>query len=124
MPHTSHARPCSFVLPNVGTRGYMAPEYHDHGQLSSRTDVYSFGVVLLELLMGLPAREVVGMLFDDREFFDRMHEYKDPRAGAWPKKVVKVLAGVAKGCTEFRARERAAVRDVLPEVRALQKLLR
>jgi hypothetical protein len=86
--------------------------------------VYSFGIILLELLMGLPAREVVGMLFDDREFFDRMQEYKDLRAGDWPKTVVKVLAGVAKGCTEFRPRERATVRDVLPKVKALQKLLR
>ena len=61
---------------------------------------------------------------DDRDFFARMQEHKDPRPGAWPKKVVTVLAGVAKGCTEFRPRERAAVRDVLPKVRALQKLLR
>jgi serine/threonine protein kinase len=103
----------------VGTRGYMAPEYHDHGQLSPRTDVYSFGIIVLELLMGRGAREVVDMLFDDREFFDRMQEYKDPRAGMWPKKAVTALAAVAKGCTEFRPRERAAVRDVLPKVRAL-----
>jgi hypothetical protein len=32
--------------------------------------------------------------------------------------------GAAKGCTEFRPRERATVRDVLPKVRALRKLLR
>ena len=61
---------------------------------------------------------------DDRDFFARMQEHKDPRPGAWPKKVVTVLAGAAKGCTEFRPRERATVRDVLPKVRALQKLLR
>jgi serine/threonine protein kinase len=103
----------------------QAPEYHDHGQVSTRTDVYSFGIILLELLTGLPAREVVLMLFDDRDFFDRMQEYTDPRAGGWPTKVVTVLAAVAKGCSEFRPRERAAVRDVLPKVRALQqKLLR
>jgi serine/threonine protein kinase len=101
----------------------MAPEYHDNGQVSPRTDVYSFGIILLELLMGLPAREVVLMLFDDREFFDRMQEHKDPRAGAWPKKVVTTLAAVAKGCSEYRPRERATVRDVLPKVRKLQKLL-
>jgi serine/threonine protein kinase len=107
-----------------GTRGYMAPEYHDRGQVSPRTDVYSFGIILLELLMGRPAREVVGMLFEDCEFFDRMPEYTDPRAGAWPKKVVTALTAVAKRCTEFRPRDRATVRDVLPKVRALQKLLK
>ena len=106
----------------AGTKGYMAPEYHDHGQVSPRTDVYSFGIILLELLTGLPARKVVLMLFDDRDFFDRMQEYTDPRAGGWPKKVVPMLAAVAKGCSEFRPRERASVRDVLPKVRALQKL--
>ena len=108
---------CTVVL--ILRAGSQAPEYHDHGQVSARTDVYSFGIVLLELLMGQPAREVVGMLFDDRDFFDHMHELKDPRAGAWPKKVVTVLAGVAKGCSEFRPRDRATVRDVLPKVKKL-----
>jgi serine/threonine protein kinase len=105
-----------------GTRGYMAPEYHGFGQVSTRTDVYSFGVILLELLMGLPAREVVDMLFDDRDFFDHMQDHTDARAGAWPKKVVKTLAGVAKGCSDYRPRDRATVQKVLPKVRALQKL--
>ena len=101
----------------------QAPEYHDHGQVSSRTDVYSFGVIVLELLMGLPARKVVDMLFDDRDFFAQMQQYKDPQAGAWPKKVVTVLADVAKGCSDYRPRGRATVQQVLPKVKALQKLL-
>ena len=100
------------------------PRYHDHGQVSPRTDVYSSGITVLELLMALPARKVVDMLFDDRDFVDRTQEYKDPRAGDWPKKAVLALAGAAKGRTEFRPRERATVRDALPKVRQLQKPLR
>ncbi|KAH0933522.1 hypothetical protein HID58_010639, partial [Brassica napus] len=33
-------------------RGYMAPEYLNHGQISAKCDVYSFGVVLLEMITG------------------------------------------------------------------------
>eukprot|EP00253_Pinus_taeda_P022713 PITA_22713 len=36
----------------AGTRGYMAPEYALHGQLSAKADVYSFGILLLELISG------------------------------------------------------------------------
>ncbi|XP_043700191.1 cysteine-rich receptor-like protein kinase 10 [Telopea speciosissima] len=36
----------------VGTRGYMAPEYLMHGQLSVKVDVYSYGIVVLELISG------------------------------------------------------------------------
>ncbi|CAF2125377.1 putative cysteine-rich receptor-like protein kinase 39 isoform X2 [Brassica napus] len=36
----------------AGTRGYMAPEYMNHGRISAKTDVYSFGVVLLEMISG------------------------------------------------------------------------
>jgi len=33
--------------------GYLAPEYAEHGKVSSKTDVYSFGVVLLQLITGM-----------------------------------------------------------------------
>ncbi|KAK4285279.1 hypothetical protein QN277_002004 [Acacia crassicarpa] len=37
----------------VGDEDYMAPEYAEHGKLSTKTDVYSFGVVLLQLITGI-----------------------------------------------------------------------
>ncbi|CAA3007578.1 probable serine threonine- kinase RLCKVII isoform X2 [Olea europaea subsp. europaea] len=37
----------------VGTLGYMAPEYAEHGKMSTKTDVYSFGMVMLQLITGL-----------------------------------------------------------------------
>jgi len=41
-----------------GTRGYLAPEYLEHGLVSTKLDVYAFGVVLLEIVTGKEASEL------------------------------------------------------------------
>ncbi|KAJ6854293.1 putative receptor-like protein kinase [Iris pallida] len=37
---------------NIGTVGYMGPEYGSTGRVTIRGDVYSFGILLLELVTG------------------------------------------------------------------------
>lgn len=39
----------------VGTQGYMAPEYLEHGLVTPKLDVFALGVVMLELLSGREA---------------------------------------------------------------------
>jgi len=46
----------------VGTRGYMAPEYLEHGLVTTKLDVYAFGVVMLEMITG---KEVAAIVTDD-----------------------------------------------------------
>ncbi|KAL4577371.1 hypothetical protein LXL04_013480 [Taraxacum kok-saghyz] len=36
----------------VGTRGYMSPEYLEHGLVSTKLDVYGLGVLMLEIVTG------------------------------------------------------------------------
>ncbi|XP_020242564.1 putative serine/threonine-protein kinase isoform X2 [Asparagus officinalis] len=36
----------------AGSRGYLAPEYALHGQVTCKSDIYSFGVLLLEIVCG------------------------------------------------------------------------
>ena len=38
-------------------RGYTAPEYAMHGQLSEKADTYSYGVVVLEIISGQKSGE-------------------------------------------------------------------
>ena len=39
-------------------RGYTAPEYAIHGQLSEKADTYSYGVVMLEIISGRKSNEI------------------------------------------------------------------
>ena len=39
-------------------RGYTAPEYAIHGQLSEKVDTYGYGVVLLEIISGRKSNDI------------------------------------------------------------------
>lgn len=51
----STSSPMQMTKHIVGTQGYMAPEYLEHGMVTTKIDVFSFGRVLLELLSGREA---------------------------------------------------------------------
>ncbi|XP_027362673.1 lysM domain receptor-like kinase 4 [Abrus precatorius] len=53
----------------VGTRGYMAPEYLEHGLISTKLDVYAFGVLMLEVLTG---KEVAAILTEENADLSRV----------------------------------------------------
>jgi len=47
-------------------RGYTAPEYALHGQLSEKADTYSYGIVVLEIISGRKSTDV-NAVNDDSE---------------------------------------------------------
>jgi len=47
-------------------RGYTAPEYALHGQLSEKADTYSYGIVVLEIISGQKCTDVK-IVDDDAE---------------------------------------------------------
>ena len=50
---------CSFILWTIMIhRGYTAPEYAMHGQLSEKADTYSYGIVVLEIVSGHRSTDV------------------------------------------------------------------
>lgn len=43
---------------DVGTSGYLAPEYFNNGKMTEKVDIYAFGLVLLELITGQRAQDL------------------------------------------------------------------
>lgn len=43
----------TLTLNVVGSRGYMAPEYHYKGEISTKSDIFSLGVLIIEIVTGL-----------------------------------------------------------------------
>lgn len=100
----------------AGTRGYIAPEYLEHGVVSPKADVYSLGVVLLELVTGRDAEELVGDGVGDpfvalRELAEeldgggdavlqRLEELVDPAlpAGSCPQDAVVMVVRLIERC--------------------------
>ncbi|CAL4992580.1 unnamed protein product [Urochloa decumbens] len=115
----------------AGTRGYMAPEYLEHGVVSPKADVYSLGVVMLELVTGKGAEELVGDGVGDpfaalRELVEeldgggeegvvlRLEELVDPAmaAGSVPRDGVVVMVRLIERCVRRDAASRPSAGEV------------
>ncbi|TVU24844.1 hypothetical protein EJB05_27304, partial [Eragrostis curvula] len=117
----------------AGTRGYMAPEYLEHGVVSPKADVYSLGVVLLELLTAKGVEELVGDGVGDpfaalRELADqldgvveddgdgnvqrRLEELVDPAMGSCPLDAVVMMVRLIERCVRRDAAGRPSTGEV------------
>mmetsp|Transcript_13159 Transcript_13159/g.24264 ORF Transcript_13159/g.24264 Transcript_13159/m.24264 type:complete len:766 (-) Transcript_13159:7-2304(-) len=90
-----------------GTVGYACPSYIRSGLATESSEVYSFGIVLFELLLNLPAAEMVNgeltypllnkVLPAKHGAQQRVLDALDPTA-SWPKKVAAQVAQTALAC--------------------------
>ena len=47
------------IINALWLRGYTAPEYAVHGQLSEKVDTYSYGIVVLEIISGQKSSDML-----------------------------------------------------------------
>ncbi|CAN6271768.1 unnamed protein product [Urochloa humidicola] len=122
----------------VGTQGYLAPEYLEHGLITPKLDVFAFGVVLLELLSGKEAAFAAGaggeeeallwevaeeaLVADGGEEVDRakVRAFVDPRLhGDYPMVLALAVAALALRCVAREPRERPAMDEVFVSLSAV-----
>ncbi|VAH98805.1 unnamed protein product [Triticum turgidum subsp. durum] len=119
----------------VGTQGYLAPEYVEHGLIGPQLDVFAFGVVLLQLLSGKEAAvappdndgkmvllweeaERLGRLGDGDDakddLLDRVTAFIDGRLhGQYPLDVAVAMLALALRCVAREPRVRPPMAKLL-----------
>ncbi|CAN1126808.1 Protein LYK5 [Linum perenne] len=119
------ARDATNTVHLVGTRGYMAPEYVETGEVTPKVDVYAFGVVLLELITGKEA--VLGLgtgketllsttmisLMEKRGLESNLGLYFDPRLGEFGMQMGLPLFRLSLACLRREAECRPTMEEVV-----------
>ncbi|ONK79001.1 uncharacterized protein A4U43_C01F1850 [Asparagus officinalis] len=118
----------------VGTQGYMAPEYLEHGLITPKLDVFAFGVIILELLSGKEAifakdgdnKGEVLLWASIREVMkgenvrSQVRDFIDPCLGnEYPFDLAFAMAEVALRCVVVEPGSRPAMAEVVTSLSAI-----
>lgn len=119
----------------VGTQGYLAPEYLEHGLITPKLDVFAFGVILLELLSGKEAtfddggdkrgeillwESAEGLVVEGEDARGKVREFMDPRLhGDYPLDLAVAVASLALRCVAREPRGRPSMDEVFVTLSAV-----
>ncbi|XP_057952000.1 lysM domain receptor-like kinase 4 [Malania oleifera] len=91
----------------VGTKGYMAPEYLEHGLVSPKLDTYAFGFLMLELLTGKEAAsfsggeisKVLSAALHEEDEKQKLEDFIDPALeGTYPSELARFMIRLIDSC--------------------------
>ncbi|RLN09833.1 protein LYK5-like [Panicum miliaceum] len=121
----------------VGTQGYLAPEYLEHGLITPKLDVFAFGVILLELLSGKEAAFADAETGEEALLWEAAEEalvaggggdvdrakvraFVDPRLhGDYPMDLALAVAALALRCVAREPRARPGMDEVFVSLSAV-----
>ncbi|KAK1306292.1 Protein LYK5 [Acorus calamus] len=120
----------------VGTQGYMAPEYLEHGLITPKIDAFAYGVVLLELLSGREAATLIvqdgkkhdlllwesieGILEGD-DVREKLKGFIDPcLKNDYPFELAFAMAQLAMRCVARDPGSRLSVREAFMSISTIQ----
>ncbi|CAM0946374.1 unnamed protein product [Alopecurus aequalis] len=118
----------------VGTQGYLAPEYLEHGLITPKLDVFAFGVILLELLSGKEAtfdggdkrgetllwESAEGLVVEGEDARGKVRAFMDPRLGDdYPLDLAVAVASLALRCVAREPRGRPSMDEVFVTLSAV-----
>ncbi|KAL6870838.1 hypothetical protein ACP4OV_014686 [Aristida adscensionis] len=105
----------------MGSIGYMAPEYHLRGEISTKSDIYSLGILILEIVTGKKNPQAIGnwsgeqYIEDVRKNWASMSqiELKHPSLGADCLQQVHTCIEIGLNCVEIDTKRRPSASQIL-----------